>query len=138
MSETTPGKAMKRKMRSLIRLYLPPILPFVIFLCRSLVGGLPLDIPKYILPSPAQVVHELTDGRWRWFPQILTTSQEVLGGFVIAVIVGVLLGLVVSGTILSIRTLMPILIFFNSMPKVAAAPLVVVPFAYCRISSCLF
>jgi len=49
---------------------------------------------------------------------------------VIAVIVGVFLGLVVSWNDTLRRTLMPILIFFNSMPKVAAAPLVLVWFGF--------
>ena len=129
MSETTPGKAMKRKMRSLIRLYLPPILPFVIFLAAW--WGISLfNIPKYILPSPGQVLEELTNPKWRWFPQIWTTTQEVMGGFVLAVIVGVFLGLVVSWNDTLSRTLMPILLFFNSMPKVAAAPLVLVWFGF--------
>jgi NitT/TauT family transport system permease protein len=124
-----PVDSWKKRLRSRMRAYLPPIAPFLFFVAAWWGVSL-LDIPKYILPSPAQVIHELTDARWRWFPQILTTSQEVLGGFVIAVIVGVLLGLVVSWNDTLHRTLMPILIFFNSMPKVAAAPLVLVWFGF--------
>jgi len=129
MPKKKPNDAEKRRLRSLMRLYLPPILPFVIFLAAwwgiSLFG-----IPKYILPSPGQVLQELINPKWRWFPQILTTTQEVMGGFVLAVVVGVILGLVVSWNDTLSRTLMPIILFFNSIPKVAAAPLVLVWFGF--------
>src|SRR4030042_6346987 len=129
MAKKKPKDAKKMRLRSLLGLYLPPILPFVIFLAAwwgiSLFG-----IPKYILPSPGQVLQELINPKWRWLPQILTTTQEVMGGFILAVVVGVLLGLVVSWNDTLNRTLMPILLFFNSMPKVAAAPLVLVWFGF--------
>ncbi|MCX5919329.1 MAG: ABC transporter permease subunit, partial [Deltaproteobacteria bacterium] len=83
-----------------------------------------------ILPSPCQVLQEMINPKWRWFPQNLTTTQQVMAGFVLAVVVGVLLGLVVSWNDTLNRTLMPILLFFNSMPKVAAAPLVLVWFGF--------
>jgi len=129
MVKTTPGNATKQRLRSLVALYLPPVLPFVI--CLVAWWGISLfDIPKYIFPTPGQVLEELTNSKWRWFPQIWTTTQEVMGGFVLAVIVGVLLGLVVSWNETLSRTLMPILLFFNGMPKVAAAPLILVWFGF--------
>ncbi|MBP1719184.1 MAG: transporter permease [Deltaproteobacteria bacterium] len=129
MAKRMPDNVKKRRLRSLIGFYLPPILPFVFFLAAWWVICL-FDIPKYILPSPGQVLDELFNSKWRWFPQIWTTTQEVMGGFVLAVMVGVLLGLVVSWNETLSRTLMPILLFFNSMPKVAAAPLVLVWFGF--------
>lgn len=129
MANKKPNPPEQRRLRSLLRLYLPPVLPFVIFLAAwwgiSLLG-----VPKYILPSPGQVLQELINPKWRWLPQIITTTEEVMGGFVLAVVVGVLLGLVVSWNDTLNRTLMPILLFFNGMPKVAAAPLVLVWFGF--------
>jgi NitT/TauT family transport system permease protein len=129
MTKNEPDDGKKKRLRSLLGLYLPPLLPFAIFLAAwwgiSLFG-----IPKYILPSPGQVLQELINPKWRWFPQILTTAQEVMGGFILAVLVGVLLGLVVSWSDTLSRTLMPIILFFNSMPKVAAAPLILVWFGF--------
>jgi NitT/TauT family transport system permease protein len=129
ISQTAPGRAKKRRWRSLLHLYLPPVLPFAVFLAAWWALSL-FDIPKYILPSPGQVWDELLNPKWRWFPQIWTTTQEVMGGFLLAVVVGVFLGLVVSWNETLNRTLMPILLFFNSMPKVAAAPLILVWFGF--------
>jgi NitT/TauT family transport system permease protein len=128
-SKTKPEVSPKRRLRALVIYYLPPVLPFVFCLVAWWAVTF-FDLPKYILPSPGQVWDELTNPKWRWFPQIWTTTQEVMGGFVLAVAVGVLLGLVVSWNETLSRTLMPILLFFNSMPKVAAAPLVLVWFGF--------
>ncbi len=114
--------------RTLVK-YLLPFLPFVLFLALWWILSL-LNIPEYILPSPMNVVKELADTRWQWLSQSLTTIYEVLGGFIIAILVGILLGLVVSWNDPIRRTLMPFLVFFNSMPKVAAAPLVLVWFGF--------
>ncbi len=106
-----------------------PMLPFALFVGLWWVVSLS-DIPAYILPSPMSVIRELVSSRWGWGPHILRTAQEVLGGFGAAAIFGILLGIIVSwnGTIR--RALMPSIVFFNSVPKVAAAPLVLVWFGY--------
>jgi NitT/TauT family transport system permease protein len=129
---TNPEESLVKKqgrLRSFVGIYLLPVLPFMLFLGMWWVLSL-FDIPEYILPSPAGVFHELVDLRWQWFSQILTTFEEVVGGFLIAIVVGILMGLVVAWNDSLRRTLMPFLVFFNSMPKVAAAPLVLVWFGF--------
>lgn len=109
--------------------HLLPVLPFLVFMV--IWWGLSrLGIKEYILPSPGSVMDELADPRWRWSAQIMATFQEVVGGFLAAVIIGSLLGLVVAWNDTLRRMLMPFLVFFNSIPKVAAAPLVLVWFGF--------
>jgi len=113
-----------------------PILPFV------LLGGLwwlvsLSNIPAYILPSPMSVLREAINPRWRWSMHVLRTVQEFLGGFGIAAIVGILLGIIVSWNNNIRKALMPLIVFFNSLPKVAAAPLVLVWFGYGLIPTTL-
>jgi NitT/TauT family transport system permease protein len=106
-----------------------PVLPFII--CLLLWWGLSLfNIPEFILPPPSKVWADLMDPKWRWFSQSWATFQEVMGGFASAVVVGVFLGLLVTWNDAMRRTLMPILVFLNSIPKVAAAPLVLVWFGF--------
>lgn len=126
-SNAHPGR--QSKLHSILVNSLYPVLPFAFFLALWWILSL-LNIPEYILPSPLGVVHELGDVRWQWFSQILTTFEEVLGGFFIAIIVGVLLGLVVAWNDTLRNILMPFLVFLNSIPKVAAAPLVLVWFGF--------
>jgi NitT/TauT family transport system permease protein len=54
-----------------------------------------------------------------------TTTQEVLLGFMIAVVLGFFLGLLVGETDFGERMVMPYLVAINAMPKVAFAPLFV-------------
>ena len=118
-----------RQFRSQIIRYLFPVVPFFLFIVIWWLLSL-FNIPEYILPSPGSVVKDLLDPKWRWFSQIMATFYEVIGGFVMAVIVGIVLGLIVSWNNSFRQMLMPFLVFFNSIPKVAAAPLVLVWFGF--------
>lgn len=53
------------------------------------------------------------------------TSQEVLVGFVIAVCIGVSLGVLVGETTIGERAVMPYIVAIDTMPKIAFAPLFV-------------
>ncbi|RKX77922.1 MAG: ABC transporter permease [Spirochaetes bacterium] len=119
----------KNLFRYALNSYLLAVIPFIFFLAVWWIITL-FDVPAYILPSPPSVVKELTNLKWQWFSQIFATLQEVIGGFFIAVAVGIFLGLLVAWNDTLRRSLMPFLVFFNSMPKVAAAPLVIVWFGF--------
>jgi len=112
-----------------VRDYGLPALPFLLSLLIWWAISLS-EIPEYILPSPLGVVQELVSPRWRWTSQIIATSWEVLGGFAAAAVLGVALGIAVSWSDYLRKTLMPFIVFFNGLPKVAAAPLVLVWFGY--------
>lgn len=118
-----------RQFRSQIIKYFLPAVPFLIFIIFWWILSL-FNIPEYILPSPGSVIKELLDPKWKWFSQIMATFYEVIGGFVLAVTVGIFLGLVVSWNDSLRQMLLPFLVFFNSIPKVAAAPLVLVWFGF--------
>ncbi len=109
--------------------YLLPVLPFFFFILVWWALSL-FNIPKYILPSPGDVLFDLLDPRWKWFSQTVATTEEIIGGFILAVFVGIFLGLLVSWNDTLQRMLMPFLVFFNAMPKVAAAPIVLVWFGF--------
>lgn len=53
------------------------------------------------------------------------TLQEVLWGFLAAAVLGFVLGVVVGETLLGQRAVMPYLVAFNALPKVAFAPVFV-------------
>lgn len=94
-------------------------------------GGVQLfDVPAFILPSPSSVAVAL----WRGIASALfiehlrVTVTETLLGFVFGSILALVLG---TGIALSRRVeyfLYPFVVMFQSMPKVALAPLIVVWF----------
>ncbi|WP_326641696.1 ABC transporter permease [Streptosporangium sp. NBC_01755] len=92
----------------------------------------PLGIDDYVLPRPSQIVAslgtQLTDDQF--WSHLLVTLQESLVGFVIGVGAAMVLGTLISQVRLAERTLMPYIVAFQTVPKVALAPLFVVWFGF--------
>lgn len=59
----------------------------------------------------------------RWPTHVWVTAQEALGGFLIGSAVGVILGALIALIPFLARSLLPFLVVFNTVPKVAIAPL---------------
>lgn len=82
-----------------------------------------LGIREYLLPSPASVLDALLSSRIDWSGHIFVTSVAIFGAFVIAAVGGILLGTIIAWSSVMSRALMPFLVFVNTLPKVAVAPL---------------
>lgn len=86
------------------------------------------DLDVFILPAPSDVLRESI----KFAPQLahhaLYTLYTTLVGFGLAVVVGVLLGAAIGSSRLVYRGLYPVLIGFNSIPKVALVPVLVIWF----------
>ena len=82
-----------------------------------------LDIPQFILPSPIEVVVAAFNLKIPWVQHFMVTTLEVALGFVLAGAGGVLLGVMIAWSAFIARMLMPLLVFVNTLPKVALAPL---------------
>lgn len=92
----------------------------------------PLGIDDYVLPRPTQIVSALATqltGEQFW-SHLWVTLQESLLGFVIGVVAAMVLGTLISQVRLADRTLMPYIVAFQTVPKVALAPLFVVWFGF--------
>ena len=58
-----------------------------------------------------------------WPSHLTITTLEIVGGFAVAGAAGVVLGVAVAWSPVAARALMPFLVFVNTLPKVAVAPL---------------
>jgi NitT/TauT family transport system permease protein len=88
-------------------------------------------VSPIILPSPLETIEDLfvvgrnlLTGDYM-LKALWVTTQEVLLGFIIAVVFGFALGVLVGETSFGERAVMPYLVAINTMPKVAFAPLFV-------------
>ena len=88
------------------------------------------EIPKFILPSPLATVATLADPSYHWGFNTWVTVQEIFGGYFLAVGVGILLALLFSWSKPLEAGMMPLLLSFNMIPKVALGPLIIVWFSY--------
>ncbi len=82
-----------------------------------------LGLREYLLPSPAAVARALTSSQIDWTGHIIVTGTAIFGAFMIAAIGGILLGTMIAWSTIVGRALMPFLVFVNTLPKVAIAPL---------------
>lgn len=97
---------------------------FLLWEAAVWVGG----ISAFILPAPSAVWGAAV----KWWRPLLEDSLVTLGttmiGFGLAVVFGLVLGVVIGSSSLVYRGLYPLLIAFNSIPKVAVVPVLIVWF----------
>jgi len=91
-----------------------------------------LKIPNYLVPPPSMIwrafVAGVVSGSYIW--NALYTFAEAFGGFLIAAVLGLLLGALIAQSPLAEKTLYPYLITIQTTPKVAIAPLFVIWFGF--------
>lgn len=90
------------------------------------VGG----IRPYLLPSPLAVLRALGSDEIPWWTHAWVTALEIFGAFLLAAVAGIVLGCIVAWSALLSRALMPFLVFVNTLPKVAVAPLFLIWLGY--------
>jgi NitT/TauT family transport system permease protein len=125
-----PSAALSQRFGAALKYYLPSIAVMLglLVLWQVVVSG--LGIKEYILPTPIAALKALGNPNYRWTANLLATLYSVLGAFALSAVLGVLLAIVVVWNDLLLRTVMPVLILFNTLPKIALAPLFVVWMGY--------
>jgi NitT/TauT family transport system permease protein len=87
-------------------------------------------VPHYIMPTPLAAVQSLGSETNHWLANTGVTASEIVGGYVIAVIVGIALAIAFTWSPPVEATVMPLLVSLNMVPKVALGPLFIVWFSY--------
>lgn len=108
--------------------WLPPAAVIVAVFVLWELGVAALRVPEFILPGPTAVWAALV--KWRdaiWF-NASQTLYTTLVGFALALIAGMGLGLAIGYSTLVYRALYPLLVAFNSVPKAAIVPVLVIWF----------
>jgi NitT/TauT family transport system permease protein len=85
-------------------------------------------IPLFILPPPSAVAASIV--KW-WSPLLANAAQTLtttLAGFAVAIVVGLGMGVLIGSSRLLYHGLYPLIIGFESVPKVAVVPLLVIWF----------
>jgi len=87
-------------------------------------------IPAYQIPAPADVVAVL----WNDWPELLAqawpTTYATLWGFLLSALFGIPIAMLIAGSKTVESYIYPLLVFSQSVPKVAIAPLFVVWFGF--------
>jgi len=109
------------------------IRPFLFLVFIVIVWDLSIrlfHIPPYQIPAPADVVAVL----WTDWPELLRqtwpTTYATLGGFLASAAFGIPVAMLIAGSKTVESYIYPLLVFSQSVPKVAIAPLFVVWFGF--------
>lgn len=105
-----------------------PILGFAALILAWEFGAPFANIPAYVLPLPSSIAARLVETFSVQMRSLAMTAFTTLTGLALALILGVLLALVVIYVPLLRSLVMPLLAAFNSIPKIAIAPLLVIWF----------
>jgi NitT/TauT family transport system permease protein len=87
-------------------------------------------VPSYLLPSPSQIVSSFWAMRTDFMTQFLSTATSTLWGFFMSVVAGISLALLFSSSKLLRDAFLPFATFFQTVPIVAIAPLMVIWFGF--------
>jgi NitT/TauT family transport system permease protein len=93
------------------------------------------DIRAVILPSPLAVWNSLIVGLnpaspQAFYPHIGITLWEILAGFGLGALIGLVLALLLSQLRMLERVVKPLIVAFQSMPKIAIAPMFIIWFGF--------
>jgi len=87
-------------------------------------------IPPYLVPNPASVAKQLVVEWPMLMRETLPTLYATLGGFALSAVVGVPVAMWIAHSRVVESFVYPLLVFSQSIPKVAIAPLFVVWFGF--------
>lgn len=89
-----------------------------------------LGIKEYLLPPPSRIWIEFAkrmpivmDGAW-------VTTQEILGGYLMAVLISIPFALAVTYSRFMENAVYPVVVFLQIVPKIAIAPLFIIWFGF--------
>jgi NitT/TauT family transport system permease protein len=88
------------------------------------------DVPRFVMPSPADTLAALFQPNYDWWSNTLVTGTEIFGGYALALVVGVTLALLFTWSKTLEALALPLLVTLNMIPKVALGPLIIVWFKY--------
>jgi NitT/TauT family transport system permease protein len=116
--------------KALTRQYWPTAALFVALIAIWQLAVSTTGIREYLLPAPLSVWNAMWFGEIAWAQHLWTTTWEIVGAFVMAGVVGVALGVAIAWSPLLANALVPFLVFVNTLPKVAIAPLFLIWMGY--------
>ena len=132
-SGRTPGIISRASSRlgSAIVVYLPAIILIAALVAFWELFNVIFDQPDYILPPLHDVIHTAyIHAADQFLPNAWVTFQEVVIGYCVAVICGLILGVGISESATIRRALLPLVISSQAIPILAIAPVLIIWFGF--------
>lgn len=121
---------LSRGIVQLLRQYAPPLVLILLLFIAWQVGTWLMQVPKWLLPSPWQIIVAGLEALDLLGPHTWQTLKETWLGLGLSLVVGLGLALVIDLSALLRRTLYPLLVASQTVPILALAPLLIIWFGY--------
>jgi NitT/TauT family transport system permease protein len=117
-----------------VKEHYPKVLVFAAFLLAWQLAVTVFGVKQFIIPSPASTFQRLFDPaiapKYHWMRHLEATGKEVLVAFAATAVFGIGLAILITWSGALRRVIVPVLTLFNSLPKIALAPLFLLWFGY--------
>lgn len=120
-------KSNSKSIKNRSKQYLPVITIILLMVIWEIITKV-TSIPNYILPAPSVIIKETFVEYQTLLKEGWVTTYELLGGYLLAIIVGIPCAVLIVYSSIFERTIYPILVFMQTVPKIAIAPLFIVWF----------
>ena len=132
MATTEDVLPVRRRKRSLLRnKNFRRILPWLVILAIFVVWELTVrlfNIEQFVLPTPSAIFASFWQWHWSILAEAWQTFMTTAIGFAFAIVFGLLAGVAIGSSSLVYDGFYPALIGFNTIPKVAVVPILVIWF----------
>jgi len=123
-------RRVRRRSRARISAVIYPVMTVVGTLVAWEFATRAFGIPAYLLPAPSQIAVSLAENAALILKHGWVTTIEIVLGFLLSIVVGVPLALAIFMWPAFSRSVLPLLVSSQAMPKVAVAPLFLVWFGF--------
>lgn len=116
--------------RVLLSAWARPVLLILLIIVLWELAIVIFRIPPYLIPAPDAVIKQLIVEWPRLFREAVPTTYATLGGFALSIAFGIPMALMIAYSRTIESFVYPLLVFSQSVPKIAIAPLFVVWFGF--------
>lgn len=126
--EKARRRAKARKQRMMESMAAPTLTIAILLFWQF--GVKAIGLSEFILPTPWSIAARIVHDYHLLFLSSIVTLAEIVAGFVLAAVGGILTALAIFYSRLFERAVYPVLVFLQTIPKVALAPLLVLYLGY--------
>ena len=117
-------------LRARLASWLPPLLPLLFSLGAAEIAVRLNWVPSYLIPAPSEVLRSLIDDRIELIFAGWTTLSSALAGLLLSFVAGTIFAVILSSSDLARRAFYPYAVFFQTVPIISIAPLLVIWFGF--------
>lgn len=118
-----------KKNKTILDIILPIIFSISLIIIWELIIKV-LEIEKYIMPAPSDIIKALYENFGAMMPHIIATLFESVVGFGIAVLLALILAIIMDLLPMVKKAIYPVFIISQTVPVIALAPLFIIWFGF--------